>query len=646
MSRLSRTAIAYCLFNIFLASPELVAQEKRSSNPAGVLSELTIATFTGSGQNTIQAVATDPSGNLYVTGSTSSFDFPVKNAAQPVIGEARILIGTNLGASWTKAGLPPTDVTVVAPDPVNPQIIFAEGSSAVFRSTDGGQTWATVYQFPAQNFTTATIVVDPGNHLRVATLIGSNIVTSIDGGNTWTTGASICPLSDCGGGGLIVDPTGSGALIGGGMSGLRISLDWGATVQEIVTGIPGSPSVAAFDPSNRGWIYVDTTGGTQGSLSLSMNFGATWTLKASPSDIFSGILELEVDPNESPTLVAETPDGLFLTTNGASSWTRSSGPGGSFEVSGFEPFVLVSNQCSYIGGMLAVGGQRQVDFSPDYGTTWGTPKLTGVTNIAMGPRCVAYVTRTASTDAFVAKLSPDGTVLWATYLGGSDQDTPAALAVDSQGNVYVTGNTYSSDFPTTVPLIGVAGESSVFVTKFTPNGTIAYSAILGGEATNAPTALTVDPSGDLYVTGRTNSVSFPVTLGALFSGIGTPGDYTGFLTKLSTNAAVVYSTYLGPDYTVAEAILVDANDEAILAGTGIIPSLAAPIERFPAAVYHQAEPDRHANHLRSLPSERVRRSLFHGHGLRRQHRHFRRHGTVHPDSRSLRLACDESELQL
>src|SRR5580658_3463987 len=178
MLRLSRTAISYCLFNTFLARPELVAQEKRSSNPAGVLSELTIATFTGSGQTTIQAVATDPSGNLYVTGSTSSFNFPVKKAAQPVIGEARILSSTNLGASWTKAGLPATDVTVVAPDPVNPQIIFAEGSSAIFKSADGGQTWATVYQFPTQNFMTAALAVDPGTHLRIATLIGSNIITS------------------------------------------------------------------------------------------------------------------------------------------------------------------------------------------------------------------------------------------------------------------------------------------------------------------------------------------------------------------------------------------------------------------------------------------------------------------------------------
>jgi hypothetical protein len=93
------------ILNLLLALPILAAHP---SNPAGVLSELTIANFSSSGQTTIQAIATDPSGNLYVAGSTNSFNFPVKNAAQPVIGESRILRSTDLGATWTRMGLPPT----------------------------------------------------------------------------------------------------------------------------------------------------------------------------------------------------------------------------------------------------------------------------------------------------------------------------------------------------------------------------------------------------------------------------------------------------------------------------------------------------------------------------------------------------------
>jgi uncharacterized protein (TIGR03437 family) len=564
------------ILNLLLALPILAAHP---SNPAGVLSELTIANFSSSGQTTIQAIATDPSGNLYVAGSTNSFNFPVKNAAQPVIGESRILRSTDLGATWTRMGLPPTDVTVVTPDPVSPQIIFAEGSTAIFRSTDGGQSWSTVYQFNAQNSTYAALVIDPGNHLRIATLLNGNIVRSLDGGNTWTIGAGIC-LSSCEGGPLIVDPSGSGALIGGPES-LRISRDWGATVQEIRTGIPGTPSIAAFDPSNPGWIYVDTTGGASGVLALSMDFGATWTQKGSPAG-FTGLLGLQVDPDQPTVLVATTPDGIYKSSDGANSWVRQVSPFGSpaISVDGFHPFALVSHKCSPNGGLFAIGssfgGGFHIAFSPDDGITWKTPQLSGITNVAVGPNCVAYVTRTTNADAFIAKLSSDGTVQWATYLGGSDQDSAAALAVDAQGNAYITGNTTSPDFPSTVPLIGVTGQSAVFVTKFSPDGTIAFSAVLSGETVNVATAIAVDRSGSVYVAGETNSVSFPLTPGALFSTIAIPTDFTGYLTKLSSNAALVFSTFLGTLYTLPQAVLVDANNQPLVAGTGPAPGLPSP----------------------------------------------------------------------
>ncbi len=74
-----------------------------------------------------------------------------------------------------------------------------------------------------------------------------------------------------------------------------------------------------------------------------------------------------------------------------------------------------------------------VGFSPDFGVTWTTPHLTGVTSVASGPGCTFYVTRTESSDAFVAKLDPDGRTLWATFLGGSDQDAAVALTLDAQG---------------------------------------------------------------------------------------------------------------------------------------------------------------------------------------------------------------------
>ena len=147
-----------------------------SSVAGGVLNELSVAAFTG--QNTIQAIATDSQGNIYVTGTASSANLPVKNAAQLSFGEARILRTTDLGNTWVRVGSPPEDVNAVAADPAAPQVIFAASYTTIYRSADGGLSWTQVY--PAQpKYGTLTsvyggnpsVVIDPGNHLRVAALL-------------------------------------------------------------------------------------------------------------------------------------------------------------------------------------------------------------------------------------------------------------------------------------------------------------------------------------------------------------------------------------------------------------------------------------------------------------------------------------------
>jgi uncharacterized protein (TIGR03437 family) len=539
-----------------------------------VLRGLSLASFTGSGQNSVQAVATDSIGNIYLAGTTSSPDFPVKNAAQPTFGDARIMRSTDFGATWKPVGSPPADVKALAVDPVTPQVLFAGGSSAIYKSADGGQTWRRVYAFqPGYLFSAAGLVIDPGNHLRVAALapLTSQVIRSVDGGETWTAGASPCSFGNCGGQ-LIADPTGSGALLLAAF-GLRISRDWGLTFQDRNPPM-GAPSTAAFDPSHPGWIYADTGAGVTGTLWLSTDFGATWAQKASPPSTFSLLIYLAVDPDQPNTLVAAAADALYKSTNGASSWTRQTAPS-SFSVETHDPFALVSHHCSPTGGLLAVGGAGQVAFSPDDGATWGTPKLSHVSSVTTGPNCAAYITRQVSSDAFVAKVSVDGVIEWATFLGGSDQDAPVGLAVDAQGDVYVTGNTTSPDFPATAPLIGVTGQNAVFVTKFSTDGKLAYSALVSGEASNGASAIAVDPRQNAYILGSTNSPSFPVTAGTLVTKLA-PGLATGFLLKLASEASLVYATLLGQSYTFGQALLVGADEGVLIAGTGSSPGLPAP----------------------------------------------------------------------
>lgn len=120
-------------------------------------------------------------------------------------------------------------------------------------------------------------------------------------------------------------------------------------------------------------------------------------------------------------------------------------------------------------------------------------------------------------DAFVAKLNPSGSgLVFSTYLGGTGDDVGTAIAVDPSGYIYVTGSTYSGDFPLVNAYQTVwLGNADVFVTKFAPNGTrIVYSSYYGGRAYDEGEGIAADSAGYAYVSGYTASTNFPVTKGA------------------------------------------------------------------------------------------------------------------------------------
>jgi uncharacterized repeat protein (TIGR01451 family) len=162
-----------------------------------------------------------------------------------------------------------------------------------------------------------------------------------------------------------------------------------------------------------------------------------------------------------------------------------------------------------------------------------------------------------NTDAFVTKVNLDGTALvYSTYLGGSSTDLANAVAVDSSGNAYIAGYTYSSDFPTTPgafkTAIGGTNSQDAFVTKLNDTGSaLVYSTFLGGSGTDQATAIKVDSSGQAFVTGLTNSSNFDVTAGAYQTTYGgASSSYTtygdAFATKLNlTGTGLIYSTYIG-----------------------------------------------------------------------------------------------------
>src|SRR5205085_11789735 len=131
---------------------------------------------------------------------------------------------------------------------------------------------------------------------------------------------------------------------------------------------------------------------------------------------------------------------------------------------------------------------------------------------------------------------------YSTYLGGRDSGNVVGIAIDPDGNAYVTGLSQSSDFPVTPgtlhPPAAAFLPSYVFVTKLDSTGSVVYSAYFGGtpgDASNGPGGIAIDAARNVYVTGTTSSTPFPTTPGALRRT--PPPDRTdrpqvGFVTKL------------------------------------------------------------------------------------------------------------------
>src|SRR5262249_50708964 len=186
-------------------------------------------------------------------------------------------------------------------------------------------------------------------------------------------------------------------------------------------------------------------------------------------------------------------------------------------------------------------------------------------------------------DAFVSKLNPSGSALvYSTYLGGNGDDRALGIAVDPSGNAYVTGETGSSNFPTTTGAYQAVfgGHYDAFVTKLNPSGSsLVYSTYLGGSP-DPPVPYTrfergagvaVDPLGNAYVAGQTGSSDFPTTPGAYQTTFGGNGNEDAFVSKFTPSGAAVYVTYLGGSGgEAATGIAVDPSGNAYVTGNNYL----------------------------------------------------------------------------
>jgi len=216
---------------------------------------------------------------------------------------------------------------------------------------------------------------------------------------------------------------------------------------------------------------------------------------------------------------------------------------------------------TYLGG--TTGQQRgygiAVDSSGDAYVVGGTTANDFPTTVGAHDRTCG-LTNTCSPgteieqneeDAFVTEISPAGSLVYSTYVGGEFRDEGRAIAVDSSGCSYITGLTYSTQFPLGNPYQGVKkGHFDAFVTKLNAAGSeLVYSTYLGGPGYDAGYAIAVDSSGNAYVSGTTESPDFPTQNPLPAPSDVSQGGANAFVTKIDTtktyDASLIYSTYLG-----------------------------------------------------------------------------------------------------
>ena len=177
------------------------------------------------------------------------------------------------------------------------------------------------------------------------------------------------------------------------------------------------------------------------------------------------------------------------------------------------------------------------------------------------------ITNAGLSDAFVTKFSSDGnSLIYSTYLGGSSTDIGDAIALDTEGNAYVTGRTDSANFPITTGAFQTT-PGGIFVTKLAVDGeSLIYSTFLGGSVGEG-FGIAVDSQGCAYITGRCTTI--PTTPGAFQTTKSGSAGYGSFITKFSNDGSdLIYSTYLnGEGNGYGYGIALDAYDYAYVTGT-------------------------------------------------------------------------------
>jgi len=569
------------------------------------------------GDAAASAIAVDTQGNAYLAGTSVALDFSALNALQAQAPVKSLLVTRDGGVTWRSPNNNLTALTVysLAIDPSGVKL-YAATISGLFRSLDGGASWTQI--FPAAQVP-RVVLLDPSNPSTLFVLYGDSVTVitqiakSTDAGNTWQVLTSavpppkFVPAPPHQFGAVALDPSNSSVVwltdISQGTPAIYKSVDGGAHWTDVHDfpaffvnqgdSLSPDPDAAGIqvDPKNSSRVYVCCAyqlGGSVSAIFRTDDGGKTWIEGGhGPTAGTTGIWPPVLDPRDAGVLYAPWYGGLVRSGDAGQTWTAVDLPAdapargynsGSLAVDPSGALYLVNQ----FGGLF----RRSAD-----GATWTTiqgPWVLGARILALdpvSPSSTMYLgspgtggTSDSFEHAFAAKIGPDGSVLWATLLAGSQQDEAHAIAVDSAGNAYVTGRTNSLDFPLANPVQAIrgkiAGEGNgfdAFLSKISTDGKkLLYSTYLGGSGEDAANAVAVNSTGEAYIAGSTSMADFP-TVNAIQAA---PGNTAGasFVAKVdATGQKLLYSTYLSgagywPFNDAASSIALDAQGSAWVAG--------------------------------------------------------------------------------
>jgi len=288
----------------------------------------------------------------------------------------------------------------------------------------------------------------------------------------------------------------------------------------------------SFDSSKPGVIFAFSS---PNQTLQSTDDGQTFQLLVTPGQ-FLTVLD---DPYQ-PRLLGAGVGGIYQSTDAGVTWTM---------VSPIPVVRLFAAGNGLYWGITPQPNAAAIQISGDLKTEThlGPPTSSALTTSTFSNGHL-YVGESGGHDVFVAKLDPAGNLIYSTFFGGSLDDIAKAMTVDAAGNVYVTGMTTSTDFPTTSG--AYASSGSGFVLKLNPDGSLGYSTYF----VQPGSAIAADGSGSAYLSGGTLSGGIPTTPGAFKSNccsVNSTGPIAvftgdGFVTMFDPKGStLVYSTYLG-----------------------------------------------------------------------------------------------------